>query len=311
MGVGKAAFIAALLLAPAALPEEEPVLLFTSFRGNGEDGLHLAFSEDGYRWTPLNDDKTFLRPQIGSKLMRDPCLLRGPDGTFHLVWTSGWTDRMMFGYACSKDLLEWSEQRAVPVMEDEPECRNVWAPELFYDDEKGQFLILWSSTIPGKFPGTDDTGDNGYNHRIYSVTTKDFRTFTKSRLFYDGGFNVIDATMIRAEEKVVLIVKDETKKPVKKNLRIAVGDSAGGPFGPAGEPFTVSWVEGPSAIRIGDAYFVYFDHYARPHYYGAVRSKDLKTWEDVSKRMQFPPGHRHGTVIRVPREVVDRLRAAR
>ena len=56
-----------------------------------------------------------------------------------------------------------------------------------------------------------------------------------------------------------LIVKDETLKPVKKNLRIAVGDSPEGPFGPASAPFTPSWAEGPTAIRIGDDYVVYFD----------------------------------------------------
>ena len=36
-------------------------LLFTSFRHNGEDGLHLAWSEDGLKWTALNDDKSFLQ----------------------------------------------------------------------------------------------------------------------------------------------------------------------------------------------------------------------------------------------------------
>ena len=54
------------------------------FRRNGEDGLHLAYSHDGYRWTDL--ERVFLRPRIGvSKLMRDPCLIQGPDGTFHML----------------------------------------------------------------------------------------------------------------------------------------------------------------------------------------------------------------------------------
>lgn len=52
---------------------EETVYLFTSFRGNGEDGLHLAWSDDGYKWADLG--RVFLKPQVGqSKLMRDPCL---------------------------------------------------------------------------------------------------------------------------------------------------------------------------------------------------------------------------------------------
>ena len=303
--------MASVALLASAGPREETHYLFSYFRGNGEDGLHLACSTDGRTWTALNDDKPYLQSRVGSRLMRDPCLLQGPDGTFHLVWTSGWTDRMMFGYARSKDLVSWSEPRAVTVMEDEPGCRNVWAPEIFYDDVTRRFLVFWSSTVPGKFPDTDRSGDGGYNHRVYGVTTRDFQTFTKSRLFYDGGFNVIDATMIRAGAKVVLIVKDETKTPVKKNLRIASGDSPEGPFGPAGEPFTIGWVEGPSALRIGDETFVYFDHYASPQYYGAVKSKDLRTWTDVSKEMSFPKGCRHGTAIRVSKDVVERLKAGR
>ncbi len=85
-------------------------------------------------------------------------------------------------------------------------------------------------------------------------------------------------------------------------------DRPEGPFGKPSAPFTIAWVEGPSAIRIGDEYLVYFDHYAPPQFYGAVRSKDLTRWEDCSKEMTFPPGHRHGTVLRVSEAVASRLR---
>src|SRR5262249_23030042 len=60
--------------------------LFTSFRGNGEDGLHLAFSTNGYDWQALSNDRSFLKPAVGAGLMRDPCLVAGPGGAFHLVW---------------------------------------------------------------------------------------------------------------------------------------------------------------------------------------------------------------------------------
>src|SRR3954466_5123485 len=67
--------------------------LFTYFTKNGEDGLHLAASPDGYRWEKLNRGDSYLAPKVGkSKLMRDPCVARGPDGTYHLVWTSGWNE---------------------------------------------------------------------------------------------------------------------------------------------------------------------------------------------------------------------------
>ena len=77
-------------------------------------------------------------------------------------------------------------------------------------------------------------------------------------------------------------------------------------FGDVSAPFTPSYVEGPSAIRIGDDYVVYVDCYTKGHY-GAVRSRNLKDWEDVTSQLTFPKGTRHGTVLRVPRSVVDEL----
>ena len=97
---------------------EPACYLFSYFIGNGEDGLHLAWSRDGYRWEALNEGRSFLAPKVGeSKLMRDPCLLRGPDGTFHMVWTTSWNGKTI-GYASSSDLVHWSEQQAIPVMAD-------------------------------------------------------------------------------------------------------------------------------------------------------------------------------------------------
>jgi len=290
----------------------EEYFLFTSFRSNGEDGLHLAWSTNGYHWQALNGDRSFLEPQVGGyRIMRDPCLAEGPDGTFHLVWTSSWTAEKgkIIGYAHSKDLIVWSEQHAIPLMEKEPNARNIWAPEIFYDQTKNRWLVFWSSTVPGKFPETDRTGDDGYNHRFYCAATGDFKAFTESRLFYDPGFNAIDATLFRADGKFYLFFKDERKQPLRKNLRYAMAGRPEGPFGKPGEPFTGDWVEGPSAIKIKDEYLVYFDHYARPNYYGAVRSKDLQHWEDCSEEMSFPKGHRHGTVLRISNRIAQRLLA--
>lgn len=286
------------------------VLLFSFFRNHGEAGLYLATSRDGLRWTELKPPcKSFLAPQVGGKLMRDPCLALGPDATFHLTWTTGWGHPPVIGLAHSRDLMEWSAQKAVSVMQREPTARNAWSPELFYDDAGQRWLIFWSSTTPGRFPQTETAGDDGYNHRIYATTTKDFDTFAPTTLFYDGGFNVIDATLLRARGQFHLIVKDETRQPVKKNLRLTSAARATGPFGAAGAPFSGDWVEGPSAIQIGEEFFVYFDHYAKPQYYGAVKSRDLEHWEDISKQLSFPAGVRHGTVLRVPEGVVKTLQA--
>jgi lysophospholipase L1-like esterase len=153
--------------------------LFAYFVGNGEDGLHFASSTDGLTWTALRGGASYLAPTAGSKLMRDPCIVLGPDGVFHMVWTTGWWDRGI-GVAHSKDLVEWSEQQFVPVMAHEPRALNSWAPEIVYDAAQQQYLVFWATTIPGRFAATDESGSplkegGRTNHRMYSTTTKDFR----------------------------------------------------------------------------------------------------------------------------------------
>ncbi len=301
----------ALLLASVGLRASDDVYLFTYFTGNGEDGLHLAWSEDGYRWEALDGGASFLRPAIGKdKLMRDPCVLRGPDGTYHLVWTSGWWDNHI-GYASTRDFLTWSERKSIPVMAHEPGVRNSWAPEVAWDPKRQRFIIFWASTVPGKFSETAGASEDELNHRIYCTTTTDWKTFTPTRVFVDPGFSVIDATILPdANGTFHLIVKDETRTPPKKHLRLATSDDIEGPWRTFEPPFTRDWVEGPTAIGVGADTLVYFDVYREKHY-GALRSRDLRTWEDVTAEISLPRGARHGTMIRVPRELVDNLRQRR
>jgi hypothetical protein len=286
---------------------KEKVYLFSYFKGNGEDGLHLAYSRDGLNFTSLNNDMSFLTPKVGiSKLMRDPCIIQTPDGTFHMVWTAGWTERGI-GYASSKDLVTWSEQKYIMVMDKEPTARNCWAPEINYDKKTKQFLIFWATTIPGRFPDTEKVGDTGYNHRIYSVTTKDFESFSDTKLFYDKGFNVIDATITKTGKNYVMFVKDETRTPPQKNIRVTTSESLFGPYSTPTEPITGKyWAEGPTSVKIKDTWYVFFDKYTEKKM-GAVMSKDIIHWEDISDKITFPEGMRHGTVIEVSEATLSKL----
>lgn len=294
-------------------PQESTGYLFTYFTKNGEDGLHLAVSGDGYTWRKVKRSDNHWRPSIGnSKLMRDPCVTQGPDGTYHMVWTSGWNENNI-GYASTKDFLHWTQQQELPVMAHEPNVRNTWAPEIIYDDSKQEFIIFWSSTVRGKFTETQGASEDDYNHRLYYTTTNDFSNFAPTQLFYDPGFSVIDATFVKFNQQHYLIVKDETRYPPKKYLQIAKAQSLTGPFETLSAPFTPQgvWVEGPTAIAINQNLLVYFDAYTT-HKYGAMRTKDMHTWEDVSTQMQFPDEGtqlrmRHGTVIKVPAALIDKL----
>jgi len=281
--------------------------LFSSFRDNGQDGLHLAYSHDGLRWTALKNDKAFLAPRVGGKLMRDPCIVQGPDGLFHMVWTTSWHDKGI-GIAHSEDLVGWSEQQFVPVMEHEPKARNCWAPEITWDPDGKQYVIYWATSIPDRFPETAKRADRGWNHRMYFTTTKDFKDYERTKLFYEPGFNVIDATIVKDRDQYVMILKDETRHPPAKNLRIAYSKKVTGPWSPASAPFSPKgvWVEGPSAIKIGDGWVVYYDAYRR-HQYGAMRTTDFTNWEDISDKISFPKGTRHGTAFSVSKDVLEKL----
>jgi hypothetical protein len=283
--------------------------VFSYFKGNGEDGLHLAYSEDGLKWRALNGDSAFFKPTVGKeKLTRDPSIVRGPDGTYHMVWTAGWNEHG-FGYARSKDLITWTNETYVPVMAHEPTALNTWAPEIFYDAPKGRYLIFWATTIPGRFTGDDVGGGGKYNHRIYYVTTTDFEKFSKAKILYDHDFSVIDAFMIRDGARHVLFLKDETERPAQKNIRLAYSERPEGPWTRPTTRITGDyWAEGPAVLHVGNRWLVYFDRY-REHRYGALSSPDLRTWGDVTAQLVVPPGMRHGTAFRVPAADAERLLA--
>ena len=235
--------------------------------------------------------------------MRDPCIMLGPDDVFHAVWTTGWYEQGI-GIAHSKDLITWSDAAFLPVMVHERKAVNAWAPEIVCDDETGQYLIFWSTTIPGRFPATDESGSVNkegvaLNHRIYRTTTRDFKDYSRAELFLDPGFNVIDATIVRDGNRYLMFLKDETLRPeARKDIRLAVADHALGPYVLAPEPISKeNWVEGPTAFRAGQDLFVLFDAYTRKRYEG-VKSRDLKTWSGLGAELQMPAGARHGTRVR-------------
>lgn len=297
-----------LLLSTSNVYSQDQFYIFSYFKGNGEDGLHLAYSNDGYHWEALKNDSSFLKPTVTKdRLMRDPCIIRGGDGRFHMVWTVSWTDRGI-GYASSADLIHWSEQQYLPVMAKEPDARNCWAPEITYDDKTGTYMIYWATTIPGRFLETASAAESGYNHRIYFLTTKDFKTFSDTRLLYDPGFNSIDATIVKDRGQFVMLLKDETRQPPQKNIKIAYSAKLTGPYSPAGKPITGNyWAEGPTVLRLGKQWMVYFDKYI-DHKYGAVASTDLKHWTDISDKINLPSGIRHGTIIQVTKDELAKLK---
>ena len=279
-----------------------PAYLFTSFHEPADSGLRLLYSFDGFHWTDCN--KVFLKPLVGGpRIMRDPSIILGPDGIFHVVWTTEWKNGNGFGYASSKDLIHWSEEEYIPIMQHEPDVVNVWAPELFYDDSSRQFIISFASCIPNRFPKNQEDEQN--NHRIYYSTTKDFKTFSTPVLYSDPGFSVIDAIVVKKEQgKFVMVVKDNTRS--ERDIKVAFSNTPYGHFNNLSSSFSDHFTEGPAVVKVKNEWLIYYDAYLKK-VYEAVTTKDFKTFTNIDNRIIIPVGHKHGTIITIKRSFLKKL----
>lgn len=270
--------------------------VFAYFKEPGDQGIYLALSRDGYHWTPLNDGQPWVKPEYPGEIMRDVFLTRGSENNFRMVWTWGWHGNSL-GYADSVNLLHWSKQKQIAIMQSYPETRNVWAPEIYWDEKQGEWLILWSSSMNG-----DEEGN-----RIYFSMTRDFISFTKPAIFFDPGYVVIDATMFHWQKNYYLVFKDQTPDPLRYQVRYALGSAILGPWSDIHPPITESWSEGPSVVHVGNEFVVYYDHYRAPARYEAVQSTDWRHWESINDRISLPEHCKHGSFLEITPEEAQRL----
>ena len=283
--------------------DEGEYYVSSSFHEPADEGLRFIYSRDGLHWDSIPG--TWLAPELGDSIMRDPSVWRGKDGTYHLVWTIAWKGDTGIGYSSSTDLIHWTPQRRIPVMDSIRHTYSVWAPELFYDDTKGEYMIVFTAQVDDK-TSTGRRNEHGDYHRMYYVTTRDFVAFSEPRLLYDAGYSCIDGVIVkRGEGDYVLVAKNNRK--ANSNLRVAFSRRPEGPYTlPLSRPFTGIFAEGPSVTKMGDTYYIYYDLYRR-HIYGASTTKDFIHFTDVTSNAAFPAGHKHGTVFKAPASTVEAL----
>jgi hypothetical protein len=200
--------------------------------------------------------------------------------------------------------------------------RNVWAPEIRWDPVAGDYIVLWSSTTDRESNNDNGSGNDGkpggYDHRIYATRTKDGKTFSAARLWFDQGFSVIDAQMVLAD-RWIMVVKDEKNQNLGgKNLRLTFAPrDFSQPWTPVSAPVAGpgstlrphEMAEGPCLLHWHDQWYLYWDAFANGHYCLAT-STDLEHWTDHTEELQMPPQPRHGTMFIAPREAVGWLREA-
>lgn len=280
-----------------------------SYFTKAHEALHLAYSCDGYVWATVNDGRPLLRSEVSTGSMRDPFILPDPDDAgFHLIWTDGWNSTGI-GYAHSGDLINWDEQRLLPLMAEVEDTKNMWAPEIFVDERTGEFRLIWSSTV---YETETQRFLDSWDHRIWTATTPDFVTFTDSQKYFDPGYSVIDANLTYHDGQYVMIYMDERGHNQHgtdyKAMRVASSESVSGPFEIEEGFVTAQLTEGPTVFAVADQWLMFYDHFM-DGYFGASLSDDLFHWEVVTDHITFPPRPRHATVFRVAHATFERLYA--
>jgi hypothetical protein len=218
---------------------EGPYLLsyFVSDRTLAGDSLHLAYGSDGLHWTALaNGLPVYTVPSLGSRHIRDPFILRREDGTFVLLatdWTLAQNDADYWSHPSSSifvaettDLITFTNPRLLELTTlpgPNGERMHAWAPEAYFDEERGAYAILWS--------GNDATGRN----RIYVTYTIDFTSLVNEipEIYFDPGYAVIDATLVRTQTRSYLFFKDES-------------DGDGGPLTGTGKDIQIARTPAPT-----------------------------------------------------------------
>ncbi|MBN1517909.1 glycoside hydrolase family 43 protein [Candidatus Sumerlaeota bacterium] len=279
---------------PRATMTEE-VYLFTSFRSEG-DGLHFADSENGLYWTDLK--QVYLAPRVGGQKLRDPYILHGPDGVYHMVWTTSYNDYGI-GYANSRDLVNWSEQRFLPVMASVPGTTNCWAPEIYYNQKTSEYVITWSSA-------TSIGSGSGKYDRIYYSTTRDFLNFSSPMILFDAGQETIDATIIEHNGRYYMAHSGPD------GIKLAQSFSLVGPYASMNvtvAPSSSRTLLGSTFAKVGDEYILYYieNNSGRCK---ARKTRDFSSWTDCTNEIQPVSGQTQGVVLKAPRSVVERLVSA-
>ena len=290
--------------------ENNSAYLFVYFTGNAktDEAIRLALSNDGYNFYALNNNKAVIASEDISTTggVRDPHILRGPDGVFYMTVTdlqtaNGWENQAMV-LLKSNDLVNWTASKVdiSKVFEDFKEVKRVWAPQTIYDAKAKKYMVYFSMLQPG---GTDIV--------YYSYANKDFtalETAPKQLFFSPVNRSCIDSDIIEKDGKFHLFMKTEDEKD--KGIKVAVSNklTSGYVLQDGYVDQTNESVEGSGVFKLNnsDTYILMYDMY-RKGKYQFTSSTDLKNFKviDENVAMDFHP--RHGTVLPITKTEADAL----
>lgn len=312
--------------------------------GTSLQQIYFGVSKDGLQWTALNDNQPILESTVGDLGVRDPYIIRSPEGDkFYLIGTDldihhpkyggNWGLMATNGSNAlviweSEDLVNWTESRMVEVASGIG-AGCAWAPEAIYDETTGEYLVFWSS------PLTHLTGDSGHGY-IFVSKTRDFVTFTEPELYSDPEINTIDADIYKEGSKYYRLLKESAKGYVYLQSSSKLLDYKEPPVYTIGgrdfvargmkfqrientasgclETFRGTY-EGPTMFKFIDRneWCILVDEYGFPTARGYIPffTKDLDEQNSVKlaadNTYTMTDGAKHGAVIPITQEEYDRL----
>jgi hypothetical protein len=298
--------------------------------------IYFATSTDGYSFTDINGAEPILLGKDISeqKGVRDPHIMRGPDGAFYLSMTDlhiyaqkeglrdtewerpredyGWGNNRSLILMKSYDLIHWTHA-LVHVGELFPAYADIgaaWAPETIFDKERNKLMVYFTTRMKG-----------GHNFMVYSYADNAFTTLTTEpkRLFTypDASKSTIDGDITKVGDRYHLYYVAHDNPG---GLRHAVSNqiNAGYQFDPAKvDPENVACEAPMLWRRLGSQnHVLMYDVFgAKPNNMGFsetadfVHYKNLGRFNDPGSLMKATnfSGPKHGAVMHITAEELQRL----
>ncbi len=280
--------------------------LFCYFTGNRpeEERVHFALSRDGYNFKALNGNKEIFFQTKGRKCCRDPFIFRGEEGVFHIIATDmrsedGWANNNSMVVWDSENLIEWKNERIIDfsLFKSTETANRVWAPQVIFDREKGEYMIYW----------THHNKDSYLDTVIWYAYSADLVTLTtEPQLLYQpqSGLCAIDADITEKDGRFYLYTADGKKD----GICYCVADR---PSGPYTEPFdnkvsvADTALEGNCLYRlIGEEKYIMIADKFKSGGYFMQETEDMIHFTAVDKD-KFSLNHlspRHGSVMHITDE---------
>ncbi len=287
--------------------------------------IYFAVSRDGFNWEQLNAGEPVITAEKGERGCRDIEIVRLHTGGFVILTTDlsiayrmdengnvNWKEVNSTGSKClriykSEDLISFSGEYLHHFGREDFGC--MWAPEVYFEEETGEYLIHWGSTLK----------EDNYTHMsIFCSTTKDFITFSEPKLFFTKDNEILDTHLRKIGDTYHLFYKNADCPPMNMH---ATSKSLYGPYehDEAFEKYMSALerpgsYEAPTTLVLPDGrWCLMLDFFgcekAKMGYVPFVSEKPGDNNFSMAKEsFSFPYGFKHGGILEITDEEYDRLK---